>query len=215
MLSDFENNMQEDARNTILVLKNYDGTNLGEFRKNLATYGAVKVRYDGDTKGGVETLEITVNADNYKAIAAKLAECFITIGSRRYNFMQMIDMEAKVDKTKSKVPRLGAMMVGHKSCGMEGIFSGTAHYNQSVLRQALLDYKNTGEDVYFEMQITNDDPTSDAGRQTIIFYDCNTDGGVLAKFDADGEYLDEEIEGTFEDFSMPESFANLTGFLTN
>ncbi len=68
MLSDFENNMQEDARNTILVLKNYDGQNLGEFRKNLATYGAVKVRYDGETKGGVETLEITVNAENYKAI---------------------------------------------------------------------------------------------------------------------------------------------------
>lgn len=68
MLSDFENNMQEDARNTILVLKNYDGTNLGEFRQNLATFGAVKVRYDGDTKGGVETLEINVNADNYKVI---------------------------------------------------------------------------------------------------------------------------------------------------
>lgn len=68
MLSDFENNMQEDARNTILVLKNYDGQNLGEFRKNLATFGAVKVRYDGDVKGGVETLEITVNADNYKVI---------------------------------------------------------------------------------------------------------------------------------------------------
>jgi len=68
MLSDFENNMQEDARNTILVLKNYDGQNLGEFRRNLATYGAVKVRYDGETKGGVETLEITVNADNYKVI---------------------------------------------------------------------------------------------------------------------------------------------------
>ena len=68
MLSDFENNMQEDARNTILVLKNYDGENLGQFRKNLATFGAVKVRYDSETKGGVETLEIQVNADNYKAI---------------------------------------------------------------------------------------------------------------------------------------------------
>lgn len=68
MLSDFENNMQEDARNTILVLKNYDGTDLGEFRKNLSTYGAVKVRYDGDTKGGVETLEVSVNAENYKVI---------------------------------------------------------------------------------------------------------------------------------------------------
>lgn len=51
-----------------MVLKNYDGQNLGEFRKNLATYGAVKVRYDDSTKGGVETLEIAVNAENYKAI---------------------------------------------------------------------------------------------------------------------------------------------------
>lgn len=68
MLSDFENNMQEDSRNTILVLKNYDGQDLGEFRRNLATFGAVKIRCSGDTNGGVETLEITVNADNYKTI---------------------------------------------------------------------------------------------------------------------------------------------------
>ena len=68
MLSDFENNMQEDPRNTILVLKNYDGTDLGEFRRNLAVYGAVKVRDDGDAHGGVETLEIDVNAENYRTV---------------------------------------------------------------------------------------------------------------------------------------------------
>lgn len=80
MLSDFENNMQEDARNTILVLKNYDGTNLGEFRKNLATYGAVKVRNDDSAKGGVETLEITVNADNYKTIVEIFKKALIENG---------------------------------------------------------------------------------------------------------------------------------------
>lgn len=80
MLSDFENNMQEDARNTILVLKNYDGTNLGEFRKNLATYGAVKVRYDESQKGGVETLEIQVNAENYKAIIEIFKKAIIENG---------------------------------------------------------------------------------------------------------------------------------------
>lgn len=80
MLSDFENNMQEDARNTILVLKNYDGTNLGEFRRNLATYGAVKVRYDGETKGGVETLEITVNSENYKTIVDIFKKAMIENG---------------------------------------------------------------------------------------------------------------------------------------
>lgn len=64
LLSDFQNNMEENARNTILVLKNYDGQDLGEFRHNLSTFAAVKVRGDG----GVETLTVEVNAENYKAI---------------------------------------------------------------------------------------------------------------------------------------------------
>lgn len=146
-------------------------------------------------------------------ISAKLAECFITIGGNRYNFMQMIDFEGVVDKAKVKVPILGKIMDGNKTIGLSGTFSGTAHYNQSIFRQALLDYKNTGIDAYFEIQVTNEDPASSVGRQTIVFIDCNTDGGVLSKFDADGEYLDEEIEGTFEDFKMPESFTLLNGML--
>ncbi|MDO4301257.1 MAG: phage tail tube protein [Clostridia bacterium] len=154
---------------------------------------------------------ITMNARD--AIAAKLAKCFFTINGNRYNFANIIDLEAKLEKDKATVPRLGAIMKGHKSCGMEGTFSGTMHYNQSVLRKLLEDYKNTGEDVYFEIQIENDDPTSAAESQSVILYDCNTDGGILAKFDADGEYLDEEIEGTFEDFSIPETFTELDGFL--
>lgn len=68
MLSDFENNMQEDPRNTILILQNYDGENLGEFRRNLATYGAVKVKTVDGSAGGVTTLEIKVNSENYKVI---------------------------------------------------------------------------------------------------------------------------------------------------
>lgn len=42
--SNFLNQLEEDTRNTILVLVNYEGENLGEFRRNLAAYGAVKVR---------------------------------------------------------------------------------------------------------------------------------------------------------------------------
>lgn len=77
MLSDFQNNMQEDARNTILVLKNYDGTDLGEFRKNLAVFGAVKVRSEGDAHGGVDTLTVEVNAENYAKILELLKKSLI------------------------------------------------------------------------------------------------------------------------------------------
>ena len=65
--------------------------------------------------------------------------------------------------------------------------------------------------MYFDIQVTNEDPTSAAGRQSIILTGCNLDGGVLAKFDADGEYLDEDINGTFEDWNMPEVFTELAG----
>ena len=58
ILSNFQNNMEEDARNTILVLVNYDGENLAEFRKNLATYGAVKVKTVDGAAGDLKTLQV-------------------------------------------------------------------------------------------------------------------------------------------------------------
>lgn len=61
--------------------------------------------------------------------------------------------------------------------------------------------------------MTNEDPTSRVGSQTVILKDCNIDGGILAKFDADGEYLDEDMDFTFEDFEMPEEFELLDGMM--
>ena len=66
--SNFQNAMEEDTRNTILVLMNYDGQNLGEFRRNLAQYGAVKVRTVDGSGGDLKSLQVEVNSDNYKAI---------------------------------------------------------------------------------------------------------------------------------------------------
>lgn len=156
---------------------------------------------------------VTMSAKD--TVSAALAECFVTIGTRRYNFMQAINLEAKFEKTKTEVPILGRTGKGNKASGWKGTGSATFHYNTSIFRQMMLDYKNSGQDTYFEIQITNDDPTSAAGRQTIILMDCNINGGILAKFDADADYLDEDMDFTFEDFSMPEAFTNLTGFLTN
>ena len=152
---------------------------------------------------------ITMKAKD--AVSAKLAECYVTIDKRRYNFMQAINLEASFEKTKAEIPSLGKTGVGNKATGWKGSGKATFHYNTSIFREMLKTFKDTGEDVYFEIQITNDDPSSAAGRQTIVLIDCNIDGGILAKFDADGEYLDEEFDFTFEDFKMPETFSLLAG----
>lgn len=147
------------------------------------------------------------------ALSAKLAECFVTIRGNRYKFMQAINLEAKFEKNKTEIPILGKTGKGNKSSGWAGTGSATFHFNTSIFRELMEIYKDTGEDVYFETQISNEDPTSSAGRQTIILFDCNIDGGVLAKFDADGEYLEEDMDFTFEDFKMPEKFKLLMGMV--
>lgn len=145
------------------------------------------------------------------AVSASLAECFVTIEGNRYCFMQAINLEAKFEKSKSEVPILGKTGKGNKSTGWKGTGSATFHYNTSIFRELLLRYKNTGEDIYFDIQVTNEDATSSVGRQTVILKDCNMDGGILTKFDADAEYLDEDMDFTFEDFEIPEKFNLLKG----
>ena len=147
------------------------------------------------------------------SVSAALAECFVTIADRRYNLMQAINVEIKFNKSKSKIPILGKPGKGNKSTGWSGTGTAKIHYNTSVFRKMMLKYKDTGEDTYFDMQIINDDPGSRAGKQEMMIIGCNIDGGILAKFDADGEYLDEGIDFTFEDFSMPTEFEDLPGFL--
>ena len=151
----------------------------------------------------------TMNAKD--AISASLAECFVTIEGNIYNFMQAINLEAKIDKSKTQVPILGKTGKGNKSTGWSGTGSATFHYNTSIFRKLLERYKNTGEDIYFDTQVTNEDPTSSVGRQTVILKDCNIDGGILAKFDADADYLDEDMDFTFDDFEIPEKFNMLAG----
>ena len=102
-------------------------------------------------------------------------------------------------------------MEGNKTVGLKGTFSGKAHYNQSVMRKAVTDYKDTGQDIYFNVMIRNYDRSSGVGAQTVNIIGCNTDKITLAKFDAEGEWLDETMEGTFEDWNMPEMFNQLKG----
>lgn len=147
------------------------------------------------------------------AISANLAECFATIDGVRYNLMQAINLEATMEKTKAEIPILGKSGKGNKATGWKGTGSATFHYNTSIFRKFMKKFKDSGEDFYFDIQITNSDRSSTVGRQTIILKDCNLDSIILTKFDADGEYLDEEFDFTFEDWEMPEEFTNPQGML--
>ena len=78
MLSDFPNAMEENAGGqTILEVLNHGGENLGEFRRNLATYRAVKVETIDGVAGGIKALKIEVDANNYEIILKLLKKAII------------------------------------------------------------------------------------------------------------------------------------------
>ncbi|MEG2597536.1 MAG: phage portal protein, partial [Oscillospiraceae bacterium] len=60
LLKSDDTNTIMDTPNSILVVKNYEGQNLGEFRKNLAQYKAVKVTDDG----GLDIKSMGLNTDS-------------------------------------------------------------------------------------------------------------------------------------------------------
>lgn len=154
----------------------------------------------------------TMSARN--APSAKMAECYVTIDGNRYNLMSAINVEVNFEKEKTEIPILGRMNKGNKSTGSKISGSAEFHKNTSVWNEIAYKFQETGEDLYFDMQITNEDPTTEIGRQTVILYDCNFDSITLAAFDADSDgVLTESLDFTAERFEMPEKYKLMDGML--
>lgn len=149
--------------------------------------------------------------DARDAVSSKLAEAYATIEGNRYLLFQAKSFESKFKKNKKDVDILGRTAKGNKSTGWSGIFKLTIYHNTEIFSDLFERYKDTGEDIYFDLQVTNEDPTSRAGRNTKIYKDCNLDEGQLQQFDAAGDWLEQELSGTFEDYLSPEKYKMLDG----
>jgi len=147
------------------------------------------------------------------SISGSNAKCYVIVDGNRYNFMHALSLESTFEKTKEEIPILGRQTKGNKATGGKGSGSMEVHYNTSMLRKLMIRYAKTGEDFYFDIQVTNEDPTSSVGRQTVILKDCNLDSATMAQFDADSTYLTETLDFTFESVEMPEEFSLLDGML--
>lgn len=147
------------------------------------------------------------------AVSSQLASAFVTIEGNRYLLFQAKSFEANFKKTKKEVAILGRTSQGHKASGWSGTFKLTIYHNTEIFNDMFERYKNTGEDIYFDLQVTNEDPSSAAGRNTKIYKDCNLDEGVLQSFDAAGDALEQSLSGTFEDFESAEKYRQLDGMM--
>ena len=141
------------------------------------------------------------------AISGKQAKAYATINGRVEELFYAKSIEATIEKNKVDVPVLGKTNTPKRSAGWSGSGTMTIYYVTSVFRQLMRNYIKTGQDFWFDLQITNEQPGSFAGRQTALLMECNLDSVIAARFDATSDdMLDEEMPFTFNDYDILEEF---------
>jgi len=129
-----------------------------------------------------------------------------TIGGNVVELAEIKNLTATIDKNKSSYRVLGDPGERHKSAGWSGTGSATYHWVTSRWQKMLIDYAKTGEDVYFTIVVTNDDPGSSAGRNSVKLGQCNIDSGDIVMIDIDTDLLEGSFDYTFSEVDSLEAF---------
>lgn len=116
------------------------------------------------------------------------------------------NLEATVQVEKTDVYTLGKRGAQHKPNGWSGSGTMSIYYITSLFRKMALQYIKTGVPAYFDLTVTNNDPGSSVGVQTVILKNCTLDSVIVAKFDVESEVLDESVEFTFDDVDILDEF---------
>lgn len=141
-------------------------------------------------------------------ISGQEGRAYATINGQVEEMFYIRTLEATIEKQKTEVRTLGRRGVQHKASGWNGTGTMTIYYVTTLFRQLMLDYIRNGRDVYFDLTIVNEDPTSSIGRQTVVLKGVNLDSVMAARLDTETEVLDEEISFTFDDVDIMDSFTN-------
>lgn len=143
-------------------------------------------------------------------ISGKEGRAFAKIDGNNEDLFFAKTIEATIEKNKADVKSIGRRMTGHKTTGLNGTGSMTIYYMSPIFRSLLKQYKDTGRDVYFDMVIENNDPSSAAGKQTVLLMGVNLDSTILTKLDGDSDDpLDEDTDFTFEDYDILQQFKRI------
>ena len=140
--------------------------------------------------------------------AGSEAVAYIEIDGKVEEFFYAKSIEATAELNKSEVKVMGKRGVQNKATGWSGSGSMTIYYVTTMFRNMLLKYAKERVLPAFKLVVTNEDKGTSIGKQTVVLYDCVIDSVNLVKFDVESDALDEDMDFTFSDFDILDSFGN-------
>lgn len=146
----------------------------------------------------------TLKASDIPAGAEAIA--YIEIDGKVEEFFYAKSIEANAELNKAEVKVMGKRGTQNKATGWTGSGSMTIYYVTTIFRQMLLKYAKEGILPSFKLVVTNEDKGTSIGKQTVVLYDCVIDSANLVKLDVEADALDEDMDFTFSDFDILDSF---------
>ena len=140
------------------------------------------------------------------AISGKEGTLIATINGVVKTVAECKSINATVTKNKQEFRALGYRGTQYKARGWTGSGTLVIHYASSDWIKMMVDYANTGVDTYFNLVITNLDPTSSIGAQRVMLMDCNLDEAEVAKLDVEADFLDQSMNFTFSGVQLMQAF---------
>ena len=117
------------------------------------------------------------------------------------------NVKTQAEITSSDMKVIGTKKAQQKPGSVKQTGTMTVYYGTPLFLDMLAQYTRTGVMPYFNLQVTNDDPTTSVGVQTVAYYNCKLTGTIpLSVLDADVDMLTVDASFTYEDFELLSSF---------
>ena len=126
----------------------------------------------------------------------------MTIDGRNIEMFNMKKFQSDADFQESDFKVVGTTLVQKKTTGVSLTGSMTIYYGTPYFLRILQEYLKTGRLPYFTLQVTNDDPSTSVGTQTVVLYNMKLQKLPVSMLDADADVLEEEVSFSYTNLEV-------------
>jgi len=142
------------------------------------------------------------------ALNGKSGRAFMSIDGRNVELFGLKNFHSNADFQSVDFKVVGTTLVQEKTTGVKLTGTATIYYGTPEFIRLVQNYVKTGKVPYFTFQITNDDPSTSVGVQTVALYNVKLQSVPLTVLDADVDFLTIDISFSFSSLEILSAFKN-------
>lgn len=142
-------------------------------------------------------------------------KAFVTMNGRVHEAANFKNIRTSADLQSTDMRVVGTRDIQSKLNGVKKRGSGNVYYGTDLWRDMVLEYINTGKMPEFDLEITNHDPSTSIGTESMAYYGCMLIGEIpLSILDSDEAMLNYDFQFSYtrvaklSSFTAPDKYGN-------